>query len=134
MVYKSFTDSRWRFIEKISNHFQKAPKGRLLGKKNGSLFEFCIGGGSIKSHTLAERFGRHQKNEPHINYESRAIMSYKIPNFDGKNRAILRKPIFDSFYTINWPFFAIQKVILGILYHIFALLSWFICGFASSFF
>ena len=48
----------------------------------------------VKTHTAAEWFGILKKNElakPHINYESRAIMWYKIINFDEKKPADLEK-------------------------------------------
>ena len=44
-VYKNSTLSKWWSIEIF---VQKAPKSGLLGKKSGSLFEFCIDGGLIK--------------------------------------------------------------------------------------
>ena len=72
-------------------------------------------------HTSAEWFGRHPKNElakPHINYESRTIMWYKIPNFDEKNRPILRKPIFESFYSIKLTILAFKKQFSPIFCHL----------------
>ena len=116
---------------------KKPQKGDFWAKKNGSLFEFCIGGGSIKSHTLAERFGRHQKNEPHINYESRAIIWYKIPIFDEKKQAHLEKthiwvilcykidhfcPLKSNFHSFSaiWPNLWIWNSLLPSIYHLLA--------------
>ena len=48
----------------------------------------------MTQHTAAEWFGILKKNElakPHINYESRAIMWYKIPNFEANKPADLEK-------------------------------------------
>ena len=39
----------------FQNLTKKAPKSGLFGQKGGGLFEFCIGGGLIKSGSLLTR-------------------------------------------------------------------------------
>ena len=49
-VYKKIKILRWRFIEIFPKFSpKKAPKSGLFRQKSGGLFEFCIGGGLIKS-------------------------------------------------------------------------------------
>ena len=91
-------------------------------------------------HTSAKRFSRHQKNElakPHINYESRTIMWYKIPNFEGKKPADFEKthisvilyykidhfcPLKSNFHSFSaiWPNLWIWNSLLPSIYHLLA--------------
>ena len=94
-------------------------------------------------HTLSHR-GRMvrytKKNElakPHINYESRAIMWYKIPNFEAKKPADLEKthisvilyykidhfcPLKSNFHSFSaiWPNVWIWNSLLPSFYHLLA--------------
>ena len=91
-------------------------------------------------HTAAEWFGILKKNEivkPHINYESRAIMWYKISNFEAKKPADLEKthisvilyykidhfcPLKSNFHSFSaiWPNLWIWNSLLPSIYHLLA--------------